>query len=148
MKEQVAILHSKLTHPQVMGFVWAFVIFEALIIIFLLSYILSVRSPLEVSGSAQETIDQAITACLILPPADRPACARSVGVQVASYFSSPEERILQCMKLRPLWVRYCQEGLALYSPSPTPSPTSSPEPTPTATPTATPTESPSPTATP
>lgn len=65
----------------------------------------SSESPLEAE------INQDVLACKQLPPTDRPACARAIGQKISSLFPSAEDRIRQCIKLRPLLVRYCQEGL-------------------------------------
>lgn len=107
-------LHAHLVKHKTLSII---AITEAIIIVVLLVYIASFRTMLTQSTQAQDgneadnQITQAVLACNKLPPTERPPCAKAVGIQVESLFASPEDRIKQCIKMRPLMVRYCQEGL-------------------------------------
>ena len=151
IKDHWVKISSKATQPKTLGFI---VILQTLIIIILAAYILPSSRKTEITSLAQqsqEMVNQDVAACLKLPPTERPTCARIVGMKIATLFDSPEERLKECMKLRPLWVRYCHEGLTLAT-SPTPeltltptsAPTEEPTPIPTQEPTSTPTEIPTP----
>ena len=112
MKEKLIKLLKLIGSPKTLG---SIAILEAIIILSLFGYIFQQKRlgiiEKEVLASSSESIDQAISACNQLPPTERPACAEKVGIKIATLFENPEEQILQCMKLRPLWVRYCQQGL-------------------------------------
>lgn len=94
------------------------IILQSLIIIGLLANSYSIRKALVngVSGQADgpsQTIDQDVSICLSLSNEEKPNCAKMVGAKIVVLFSSEEDRIRECMKFRPLLVRYCQEGLNL-----------------------------------
>src|SRR4030042_4088397 len=119
IKDRWAKISTKATQPKTLGII---VILQTLIIIILAAYILPSSRKTEITSLAQqsqEMVDEDVAACLKLQPTERPICARIVGMKIATFFESPEERLKECMKLRPLWVRYCQQGLVLAS-TPTP----------------------------
>ena len=121
-------LHSHLVKHKTLSTI---AITEAIIIVVLLIYISSLKTALTQRTQAQngnansELITQEVILCNKLTPPDRPVCARTVGMKIATLFTLPEERLKQCMKFFPLLVRHCQEG-AFATPLET-----TPEPTPT-----------------
>lgn len=104
--------HKKILTSHVLG---AIILAQSLIIILLLVNSYNLRKTLgsesKSNGSASSQINQDVAICNRLQPEERPACAKVVGVKIAMLFSTSEEQILECMKMRPLMVRYCQEGL-------------------------------------
>lgn len=56
-------------------------------------------------------IDQDVLICFQLPQSEKALCAEITGRKIASYFSSPQDRLRQCLKFRPAHVHYCQLGL-------------------------------------
>lgn len=102
-------------------------IIEAIIILLLGSYILQIERlgiiEKKVKAQGQETIDADIAACRALPVNMRAECAEKIGVKISTLFESNQDRIRECMKFRPLLVRFCQKGLIIIpSPTPIPSP--------------------------
>lgn len=62
--------------------------------------------------SIQEDPDQVYRNCLSKPVAAREACAREIGQTLAGDLTlSGREKVGSCMKLRPIFVRYCLEEL-------------------------------------
>lgn len=112
MKNSHLAFHKKILTPHVLG---AVVLAQSLIIILLLVNSYNLRKTLGAentgNGTASSQINQDIVVCNRLQPEERPNCAKAVGVKIAMLFSTSEEQILECMKMRPLMVRYCQEGL-------------------------------------
>ncbi len=64
--------------------------------------------------SSSELITQKVEDCFRLPFEEREACAEEVGRSIAILFPSPQEQIRECMKFRPVFVRYCQKGLGYF----------------------------------
>lgn len=115
LKERFLVIPRKFAQPKILEVI---ILFQTLIIIALAFNTLSMqtRVKVDVLGQAQEIINQDVLVCNRLKPQERPACAERVGVKIATLFPSAEDRIRECMKFRPLFVRFCQRGL--LSPSP------------------------------
>mgnify|MGYP006891173711 CR=1 FL=1 len=88
---------------------------QSLIIVLLVFYIINLNYTPALSSSSESTSSEQISkeaaTCLSLDPSDRPACAKIAGVKIKGMFSTTEQRFQECMKFRPLYIKYCQEGL-------------------------------------
>ena len=110
------------------------VLLEALVIIFLLSYIVSLgknyRSLVARADQETEGINLDVATCYKLPYLERIMCAKTTGIKIASLFPERRDQIRECMKFRPFGVliHFCFEGArsVLASPAPSPSPLPSP----------------------
>lgn len=65
----------------------------------------------QVLAQTADDQDEEIRTCLKLPVGDRPTCAKMIGMKLASQSIEAGEKVRHCMKLRPLFVRYCLNEL-------------------------------------
>lgn len=65
----------------------------------------------QVLAQTADDPDEDIKTCLRLPVADRPTCAKMIGMKLASQNIEEGEKVRQCMKLRPIFVRFCLNEL-------------------------------------
>ena len=70
------------------------------------------RNSPQVLAESLNDPDQEYRACLAKPVAEREACAREIGQNLANNASlSNSEKVRNCMKLRPIFYRFCLEEL-------------------------------------
>ena len=70
------------------------------------------RNSPQVLAESLNDPDQEYRACLAKPVAEREACAREIGQNLANNASlANSEKVSNCMKLRPIFVRFCLEEL-------------------------------------
>lgn len=55
--------------------------------------------------------DEEYKLCLNMPVSDRPTCAKAIGMKLAGQPISNDDKIRNCMKLRPVFYRYCLDEL-------------------------------------